>query len=63
MDDFVMQFFSYLACHSVGVTELSVSLCLQHSEPESAPGQHHYQVIIIQNTPPAGARNQNEITI
>lgn len=33
-----------------------LSLCLLYSQPESAPGKHHYQVIIIQNISPAGAR-------
>lgn len=55
--------FTYLACHSVSVTEVSVSLCLQHSQPDSAPGLHHYQVIIIPNISPAGATNQEAIII
>lgn len=64
MDDFWMLiFFPYLACQSVSVTEESVSICLQLSHPESAPGQHHYQLIIIPNLSPAGARNQDEIVI
>ena len=60
-------FYDILFFRTWPVTQSALLRCLslffQHLQPESAPGQHHHQVIIIQNILPAGARNQDEIII